>query len=183
MYKKITNSSAVRSQKSVSAALIELMNEMPYEDITVTDICQKACVVRKTFYRNFNAKGDVVQYILDDAFKLFSSTLDLSHTDIRNILEKIYTHIKEKGKFIVLLVQNGLVRFVQKTMVDFINAEKLYEKLKAQNIKEEHLKYLSTQIAVIFVGMVETWAETGFVETPNELAEITRDLMYGKFYD
>ena len=40
------------------------MNKKNYENITITDIAERAGVTRITFYRNFNTKDDIVkQYV------------------------------------------------------------------------------------------------------------------------
>ncbi len=56
------NKVAMRTQKAISDAFLELIRERAYEDISVTDLCRRADVVRKTFYNNFRSKDDVVHY-------------------------------------------------------------------------------------------------------------------------
>ena len=40
-------------KKCIVDALISLMNEKAFDDITITEICTKACVSRMTYYRNY----------------------------------------------------------------------------------------------------------------------------------
>ena len=40
--------------------------EQHIEDITVTDICDKSDIVRRTFYAHFNDKYDLVERIMSD---------------------------------------------------------------------------------------------------------------------
>lgn len=59
------NPTAKKSQKWIMDALINLMDKMKYDKITVTAICYEASLDRRTFYRNFHSKHDVLeQYIL-----------------------------------------------------------------------------------------------------------------------
>ena len=60
-----TNPSAIRSKTEICEALIRLMKDHPYEEITVKQIALEAKLVRKTFYRNFDSKEDVLETILD----------------------------------------------------------------------------------------------------------------------
>ena len=60
-----TNPSAVRSKTEICEALLRLMEKHPYEEITVKQIALEAKLVRKTFYRNFDSKEDVLEAILD----------------------------------------------------------------------------------------------------------------------
>ncbi len=46
--------------KKITNALLALMEEKSYEDITVTDIVKKAGTSRVTYYRHFNSKEDII---------------------------------------------------------------------------------------------------------------------------
>ena len=65
MYKKQTNTVAFRSQNMISDALLALMKQYPYHQISITQLCEKAGVGRKTFYRNFEDKHDIIHFQLD----------------------------------------------------------------------------------------------------------------------
>lgn len=42
--------------ESIYRALAQLMEEIPYEKITITDICRRAGVSRMAYYRNYSSK-------------------------------------------------------------------------------------------------------------------------------
>ena len=65
MYRKCATEVSVRNQHSVTAGLLELMQKIPYEDITVTQICQSAGVTRRTFYHLFSNKTDALHALID----------------------------------------------------------------------------------------------------------------------
>ena len=50
----------------ISRALIKLMEQMPFSDITVTDIVQTAGVARASYYSNFESKEEVLIKVTDD---------------------------------------------------------------------------------------------------------------------
>ncbi len=60
---------SIQSSKWIYGALTKLMNKMDYKDIRVTEIVKEAELGRATFYRNFDSKDDVLQYICDKTFK------------------------------------------------------------------------------------------------------------------
>lgn len=45
----------------ITEALLLMMKKKPYNDISVTVLCEKAGVTRMSFYRNFNTKEDVLK--------------------------------------------------------------------------------------------------------------------------
>ena len=56
------------TKKALAASLKELMEEMPFEKITVGDICNKCAMNRKSFYYHFKDKYDLVNWIFDIEF-------------------------------------------------------------------------------------------------------------------
>lgn len=59
------NPTAIQSQKWILQALLDLMKNNNYDKITVSEICRKADLDRRTFYRNFDSKLDVLRHYLD----------------------------------------------------------------------------------------------------------------------
>lgn len=56
------------TKRALAGALRELMNEMPFEKITVADICQRCDMNRKSFYYHFKDKYDLINWIFDTEF-------------------------------------------------------------------------------------------------------------------
>ncbi len=50
------------TKKQIFNALIILLDQKSPEDITISDICKEAEIVRMSFYRHFNSKEDVILY-------------------------------------------------------------------------------------------------------------------------
>ena len=68
-----SNPSAIRSKQEITEAMLRLMEKESYNDITVKQIVLEAGVVRKTFYRNFDSKEDlldaIINSVMDDYIK------------------------------------------------------------------------------------------------------------------
>ena len=62
------NRQVERTKSWIFDALMLLMDEKPYEKITVSDIADRAGIARPTFYRNFNDKDDVIYEYLMNTF-------------------------------------------------------------------------------------------------------------------
>jgi hypothetical protein len=61
LQKSTSNNRQVQRTKSwIFEALMILMDDKPYDKITVSDIVEKAGIARQTFYRNFNDKNEVI---------------------------------------------------------------------------------------------------------------------------
>ena len=63
--KETQNPIAQRSMDWIAAALIALMKEKPFSSISITEISNRADLNRRTFYRSFTSKEEVLTYYLD----------------------------------------------------------------------------------------------------------------------
>lgn len=64
--KKKIDLRVIKTHKSLYEALVVLLKEKEYEDIKVSDLCEKALVNRSTFYSHFNDKYDLFDHFLRD---------------------------------------------------------------------------------------------------------------------
>ena len=51
---------------SVTKALIEMMEEMPFEDIKVKELCDRAMIRKSTFYKHFADKYELLAFIVKE---------------------------------------------------------------------------------------------------------------------
>lgn len=72
------------TKRALSSALRDLMEEMPFEKITVAEICAKCDMNRKSFYYHFKDKYDLINWIFDTEFISFIQMLSASeHSEDR----------------------------------------------------------------------------------------------------
>ena len=58
------------TREALKDALLALLGEKGFNDITVAELCRRADVTRATFYRHFVGIMDVVDLLVDDAFEV-----------------------------------------------------------------------------------------------------------------
>ena len=84
----------IRTKKAIRTAFAELIAEKEYNDITVTDIAQRADINRKTFYNYYHNTEDLLADIENEAVAEYDKLLeDLKGKDLLNSPELIVTHI------------------------------------------------------------------------------------------
>ena len=59
------NNEGYSVKQQITDAVMELMAEKNYMEITVSDVINKAGVARASFYRNFNTISDVIDLTID----------------------------------------------------------------------------------------------------------------------
>ena len=196
MYKTQTNVVAIRTQKAISAALLSLIRERPYEEVTITEICRRADVVRRSFYNNFQTKDDVVHYLINDIFREMESRIDLKSMDVKQILLICFEFVLNSRDDLLLFYNRKLLRFAHKSITTYITANhiqpdpdindalnRFVDQDNVSGIHEKTLdtrayKYIAAQISAVLISVIETWIENGLEEPIEYMAELTEALMY-----
>ncbi len=81
--KKAEYRNAVRSRRLICDALLELLDEKPFDKITITDITNRADVSRGTFYLHYEKVSDVISELQDayiEQMDQYFSKLDIPLT-------------------------------------------------------------------------------------------------------
>jgi AcrR family transcriptional regulator len=73
MYKLCKTEQSAARQRELEHGLVAVMNTMRYEDITVSDLCQKMNIPRKSFYRYFSSKDGALHALIDHTLMEYES--------------------------------------------------------------------------------------------------------------
>ena len=65
MYKDCKTPQSAQRQRHIVSCLVCMMQTQTFQEITVQDLCRKADVPRKSFYRYFECKEDVFTAAID----------------------------------------------------------------------------------------------------------------------
>lgn len=160
------NKQSERSKQWLEEALLSLMQKKHFQDITVTDITEKAGVSRLTFYRNFESKEDVLLRYFDRLFQSYlqevqnDSSCTLHHA-LCKCFEYWQCHAKESG----LLIRDDLAMLLYKPYGQYLD----------QVLENVSMPFLlsPTQKRFVVGGLYFSmlhWLEAGCSQTPGEMA-------------
>jgi len=110
MYKG-SNRSALLSQQLISEAMLRLLEERSYQDISISDLCREAQVSRQTFYSLFGAKENVIMYELKHSCQYIPDGNDSEGRagEFRRFCREYCRYIISKRHIIELLVKNDMM--------------------------------------------------------------------------
>ena len=74
MYTLCTTEKTALQQRQFEQAFLEYSLEVPYDDITISELCRRAGLSRRIFYRLFERKADVLYALLDHTMLEAEST-------------------------------------------------------------------------------------------------------------
>ncbi len=168
------------AKSAIEAAFRELVLQMPYAKITVTEICRNANLSRKTFYDNFQDKEGVLQAIFeDDVVKpiLTMNTL-LTSKQSRDMMgvymQNIYVPIYEDKEFYRRLVRpmkgvdDTFIRVVTNSLVE-LNMAIMKGAAISSDLEREYVAYYFASSQAMFI---QKWIFDGMPFTPQELGSL-----------
>ena len=165
MYHKQANKTAIQSQHMIADALFSLMKRRPFQQITVTEICEEAAIGRKTFYRNFDLKEDVIDFRLDQLREQYAKEIVgmNSQQHLRHHFEFIQAH----ADLFIALYHNG---FHQMSYAKF--AVLIPETMPTWTADPVEQEYRSAYIINGIEAIQRAWIERGFAESIDRVVEI-----------
>lgn len=85
------------TKRALAAAMKELMEQMPFSKISVSDIAEQCGMNRKSFYYHFKDKYDLVNWIFDMEYLQLSSRQD--YAGIWDFLTELCSFFYENRSF------------------------------------------------------------------------------------
>lgn len=165
-----------RSHQSATAfceSLALLLDRKPYDEISISDICQKCGIARTTFYRLFDTIDDILIYQFDVLFeKSLESYASQPQSEKKISYAEIILKIALSNKpLIQAIVSSG-----RNDLFDFATREK--ENAITQNmnlnINEKERMYCTPMLNAMIFVVIKTWIANGCKETTNELYHLIK---------
>ena len=180
MYKLCKTEQSNKRQREIEEVFLNLMLEKHYDDITVSEICDKMNLPRKSFYRYFDGKEGVKQAILYHTFSDFNIFYITNNSDKSKLYEEFETLFyfwKGRRKFLEAFDKSGLLGLVVESAVTFsmkdFNGIQKYM-LDANSSSQ----VFAFQFAVCgLMTMTVNWYRSGFVETVPNLAKAATQII------
>ena len=106
-----SNPTALKSQQWLTQTLLELMEEKPYADISIMDICKKADLSRQTFYNYFESKDDLFRYLLRSTYdKKLNSLTEIPSSN--EAISAFVSVVRENPRMVNAIVKNNMGNLV-----------------------------------------------------------------------
>ncbi len=177
------------SRKRIIESLIDLMQIKKIDDISISEISENAEISRRTFYRNFTSKEDVLDGYFEVIFADIRERIDRLGdgidciSSLRIIFRLCYEH---KDFFFALSKSNMLGFMLQKwnTALPILHSLFIDRIKKFPQTKDtKTLEYLlSFNVGGTF-NMVLKWIDEGMAIPPDEMADIVEDFAFGTLID
>lgn len=173
MYLKCATEKTAKQQSCFEAALLNLMNDKDFEKISVVDICERAGITRRIFYRLFETKQDCLLAAIDH--KIINAETyksKLGYTGFCQMLE----YIKEQKDFFSALAKSNNMGLYMERALDYVNRETAHTDRLVSIYGSNDQELLIFNISG-FIGVIFYWINSGCKRSIEEMAGMLDLLM------
>lgn len=161
------------TKKNMSDTIKELAKEYPFEKITVSLICEKCGMSRKSFYYHFKDKYDLVNWIFEtDISEFVSCQESVYQVDSLRCFSQFFYQNRAFYKNIFSYVgQNSFENYLKQKISDNLI-------LSFQSFREnEESKLYAEVLSDVICFFLIKWISSPDCETPEEFIGKTRECM------
>ena len=180
---KKTDARVRRTRDALGDALVALMQEKPFDTITIQDVLERAQVSRSTFYTHYSDKDDLLMSDADEFFERMSTALS-AHGDKSDRVfpvQEFFTHLADVQPFYKALVKSG--RFQEN--MDLARGHfargierRLAELPRGQSIPVSERSAIAFTHAGALLSLLSWWLDRGMREPPEQMDELFHRMLW-----
>lgn len=168
----------IRCEELLRDTLKVMIEKNNFNEITITNLCKKAGLNRKTFYLHYNNIEELLFATLNELNDNIKSKI--KNIDINNLKEllSIYLRfIETENIFYERIIANDNYSYIlNRNLKNFFNSiHDLYKPLR--NIEKNKQNLIITFINNTFFSLYKEWVLTGKNISVNELVELMSNLI------
>lgn len=159
------------TRECLCTALVYLMNEKPFDKITITELVRRSGVSRSAFYRNYTSKEDIITEVTNGVISVITSSLEeIKETgNLHNWFYRLFQFVCENTAIFELLLNANILKTSSNGQI--FSLESVFP---ASNIKE-HYRIIAIENALYSV--VISWFRDGMKESPAFMADLCMNLL------
>lgn len=175
MYRKCTTEKSTFQQRTFEHCMLKAMLEKEYDEISISSLCRDAGLSRKTFYRLFDSKADVIFSMVDHAF-LDAHNFVPDPSIKPGGLHHFFAFWKSRKPLLDALSKHSCISFLMDRATAFITNEEsdLLHCLGAD--QENGQEILLFTLNAIF-ALVISWYSSGYERSIDEMSELLMKLL------
>lgn len=174
MYKLCKTEQSAARQKELENGLLAIMGQRPYEELSVSDLCDYLQVPRKSFYRYFQNKEGALHALIDHTlmeYELFSRDYRSAGKRILDKeLEQFFRFWIVHRPLLDVLARNGLTATLIARCIDYsTEATAMPRRFLTSDNKETQDQVVMFTVCGLMT-MVIQWHHKGYIQSPESMA-------------
>ncbi|SEB23787.1 TetR/AcrR family transcriptional regulator [Paenibacillus sp. 276b] len=182
----------LRTRVMISKALLKILPQKAFTEISVVDIAEQANINRSTFYAHFLDKDDLLDSMVNEKFQLLEQLLAERNSHLGSlpsfnepdpIFAVLFEHILEHDEFYrVMVLINPAGNF--NSRLNEVIRERFLDRISQLGMeqKEVPLDILLDHISFSTIGIIHKWLTDNKVNSPHHMAlQLTRIALLGTY--
>lgn len=162
----------VLTKECILTALLRLMEERPYDSISITDITSLAGVSRMAYYRNYSSKEEIlIKHLEDEEKKIIENAIGTKSFSIKDIIFYVSDFIQDNSSVIKAVYSAGLTHRLTDMLKD-----RIYSYFPVANQTTEG-KYAVRFYVGAILSVYRYWIDNGMEEPADTVSEIVWKLV------
>ena len=172
-----------RTRDRLGDALVELLVQKPFDDITVQDVLDGAGVSRSTFYTHYRDKNDLFLSDAEEFFESMATALSRFGDKSERVapVQELFAHIGEARPFYNALVESGRMPDVMELGLGHFGrgiAQRLNEIPRARTIPPDRRAAIAHGLAGSLFSLLTWWIQHGMTLSPEEMDKLFHRLVW-----
>ncbi len=181
MYKQCrTEQSSARQQKLIEG-LLEAMLQQHYDEITVSSLCDRLQISRKSFYRYFSSKEGALAALIDHTLlesEIFSAERLLARGNaLQQEMCRIFAFWLHKRRLLDALAYSGLSGVLIQRSIEHAITKTVYERRFLPMEEQFAQEYMLLFLVSGLMSMVIQWHHDGYPQSPEQMSEVALRLV------
>ncbi len=167
-----TDRRVLRTRDTLGDALVELLQEKTFDEITVQEVLDRAGVGRSTFYAHYKDKEDLFISDVEEFFVMLGTLLKRRGERAERVapVAEIFTHVGSARGIYGAMVASGKLQDVFE-LGQGVMARSIEERLRAAGVEMEGpmLAAYATALAGSLFALLQWWIDKGMKESAEEM--------------
>lgn len=161
-----------QSARMIETALFELMGEKDFEKITVSEIAKRADVARRTFYRLYKRKEDVIHcYFGKLCLDYCSRYPALNYYDLNQIAKDFFCFWYQYREVLMVMSRCGLEAMLNYE-ISRVSEKIVKARISCEEVKyEQDMRFFAYYSTGGFILLLQRWITEGMREKPEQYAQ------------
>ena len=172
-----------RTRDRLGDALVELLVQKPFDDITVQDVLEGAGVSRSTFYTHYRDKNDLFLSDAEEFFDGMATALSRFGDKSERVapVQELFAHVGEARPFYNALVESGRMHdVIQLGQGHFARGieQRLNEIPRARTIPPNRRNAMAHGWAGSLFSLLAWWVQHGMTISPEKMDKLFHRLVW-----
>jgi AcrR family transcriptional regulator len=172
-----------RTRDRLGDAMMELLVQKPFDDITVQDVLDGAGVSRSTFYAHYRDKNDLFLSDAEDFFESMATALSRHEDKSERVapVQELFAHVGEVRPFYNALVESGRMHDVMDLGKEHFARgieQRLSEIPRSRPIPSSRRSAIAHGLAGNLFSLLTWWVQHGMTLSPAEMDTLFHKLVW-----